>query len=210
MTDDIPKKFNRVFGGFAWPAENPGFSILIGEQVDIIDTSSTPELSRRYHVIDEKEDHSMDMLIRWSITRGFSNKCNGFYGRTKKGQGQGKPLPAMNFLESWNNDAYRKRVKSFYIYDSPYVEQNGYIEYHLNILKPLLDPNKKRLALYNSILKGYLLNIPQDISKINDLDFPAVSALAYAISALEVWNPQEEYLDQRQADMILDEMYGDN
>ena len=206
---DLPEKFNRVIGGFAWPAENPGFSILIGEQLELDDRKSNSMLTRKYHVITEFENHSMDMLVRWSITRGVTYKCNGFYGRIKKGHGKGKPLPAMNFLESWNMDAYRKRVKSFYVYEAPYIENDGHIEYHLNILKGLLDPNKTILFLHDSILKGYLLNIPTDVTKVNDLDYPAVSALAYAASALEVYKPDEEYLQQKEADMVLEEMYGD-
>lgn len=208
MTDEKPDKFNRIFGGFAWPAENPGFAVVVGEELTYLDVqehAKAPQLERKYHVINEFESHNIDLLVKMAIVMKVRHKTQSFYGRLHRGQG--KPLPAMNYLESWNNDAHRRKVKSFYILEAPYVEETGLIQYHLNILKPLLDPRKKLLKLYDSKLKMYLTKIPVDVTRIRDTDRSQVAALAYAVSALEVWRPEEDYIEQQQADKILEELY---
>jgi len=195
-------QFNRIVGGFAWPSERPGFCIIVGEHV----TRYAAGDIYRYMVLSEVEEQQMDKLIQDSIRIRMLYKAQGMYGRLKRRSE--KQLPAMHFLDLWNGDAGRTGKIPFYLYEAPYTEERGLIQYHFNILRAMLNPEEKILYLgERSNLSSYMMEVQEDPNQMTDTNYPAVAALGYAVAQLE--NSRGGQMQERELEMMMDQMYGE-
>jgi hypothetical protein len=172
-------KFNRVVGGWAWPSDQPGFFVILAERLLPKATGDVVH----YYVIDEIGDINIDKLLGKSIVRGKKLKVQGVYGRPR--QSGSKILPAMHYLDQWNLRSGMKGGPSFHIYTAPYVEDQGLISFHVNLIRSMVRSGNKRLFFGTSMLAGYLEHVPVDYAQVFDTQHPAVAALGYALANLD-------------------------
>jgi hypothetical protein len=93
-----------------------------------------------------------------------------------------------NYLASWNYEQYKAGVKGFRVAEPPFCD--GKIGYHITMLKEALRKTDKTLFLgENSRLPGYFMEIPTVFKDVSDVDYPAITALAYAYTSLKTSDP---------------------
>jgi hypothetical protein len=97
---------------------------------------------------------------------------------------------SIQLLSLWNQTARQQKEKEFYLTPAPFTQADGGLEYHLNLLRDRLKQEKKSVHLSEfSKLPGHLAELSEDFAPIaRDTDFPALSALCYAVSASTVFD----------------------
>jgi len=166
---------SRIVGGLVWPSsENTGAAVVVAEESSI-------RPPRMLHVLAEVEDANMGELITKVSTLVWDLCANTFYGR--------RDQVASRYLGQWNSEARKKRMAQFFF--SPAPSSDLPIEYHYSILRDRL--NQKTVQFFEgSQLPGLILSVGPNQRLHNDLEYPFVSALAFAVSALTVWEPTTE------------------
>lgn len=168
-------KFRRIAGGIQWPSlENPGFALLITEDVNETETSQLHHL----RVILEQEDHRIDGLLRWCEQRSINSP---------------REIPI-----AWHGDVTHKPNMKFVYALKKSMTQQGQFD-TLKVVKfPYVDQRKERRDdFFIEILRKYLdkkaihwgreSRLETDLSVIQDELTNPFLALCYAMSALVVW-----------------------
>jgi len=181
--------FGRVFGGLAWPSDKPGFAVIVGEE-------RFPAIGTKdYHcyLIAEVEEQSLQSLIAWCAELAAIYNVQNFYGR--------RHPPCIRYLNVRNREVSERGLPEFRVSQTPNSE-DGFIEYHINILLHRLSNEHQTLHLHkDSRLPGYLTAVPANgISTATESQFPAVAALGYAISALTIYKPRTEVIEYRRVE----------
>jgi hypothetical protein len=169
-------KIQRFNAAIVWPGEKPGHCCVVGEefQKEIIRKQRKP----KFYYIDsvQASDHRemiqrcVDILSRFPVET--------FYSTREKA--------AIYTLQDWNSDQGDNDLQEIWTQVPCYYEEDGNIEYHLNVLKGLMNPAAERLLwLDKGPIKSELANIPGNVDKIHHGEFPQAAALAYVVTSLE-------------------------
>jgi len=195
-------EFDQVLAGFAWPTDEPGFSVVIGEQY--LRKATGDEV--HYYNLGETENIKMDALIQDTIRLRRKFEVQGVWGRSR--ETASKVLPSMNYLLSWNKRSRSRGGAELFVGNADYTEPNGYIEFHCNLIRSMSMDDKKQLLLgTNSKLPTYLNDVPEDISQLTDINFPAVAALGYVLATLEAHRGSRH--EDLMAEKLTEEYHGD-
>jgi hypothetical protein len=191
-----------------WPGTKDGMLIALKlEKTYVEDFPKSPEITLQYRFIDEFESEDMGKLIQSALEWQQKYNASTVYARGHK--------PALNFLESFNRDAYRNRTPYLTITEPPHTENQdtgvkGVIDYHLARLAAFLEPGREKLFdLPGTRLMAHLSDIPADSVNIRDRDFPGPAALAYALCGLELTvdsdREERELWAMEEAEVYLDD-----
>ncbi|MBW2065013.1 MAG: hypothetical protein JRJ03_08775 [Deltaproteobacteria bacterium] len=204
--DDREVEMTRVVAGLGWPAEKPGFLVVVGEELFFEPPFPKTGVEFRYHVIAESEQTDLSKLIKTATASKNRFEIQTYYARLKSSKS--KELPALHYLEQHNRTAFAQGVAPLYVVEAPFAEDRGLLSFHLNVVKGLLRPEKRTLFIPpTSALNAALLEVPDDVSRVKDVDFPAVAALGYAVAALVTWRQEAD--NEWQMERLLDEVHGD-
>ena len=160
-------EYRRIFGGMAWPNVQPGFIVIVGEELDA--DKSMDE--HKCWILAEYESLNPSDLIRRCKEYGGIFKVERIYGDTKN-------HPMMEFIRNGKVD--------FYLADAPFMDdETKAVQYYLSLIREMASANKKVLSFgENSKLSGILAGVDQHSVP------PAVLALGYVLAALKTYGPR--------------------
>ncbi len=162
--------FHRIWGGFAWPGDKPGFAVIVGETLE-----KGPGGYGR-HVLAEVESFHANELVAGAIKLKEESGANNFWGRNDEAD--------TAYLTMYNKRSYESGLPYFDVLSANGPEDDS-IVYQVNVLRDCLEPKKKSLFMFaESVLPGYLLELPQNVHQLTNVQYPAVAALGYVVSAL--------------------------
>ncbi len=177
------REYGRFVGSIVWPGNKAGYGVILGEE-------KFPEIgTQKYHsyLLAEIEEKCLDQLLNKYAEQAAQFNVNYLYGRNHQ--------PSLQYLFIWNNERRKKGLPDLQYCYAPYSD-NGNIEYQINILLKRLSPENKNLHLETSKMAGYMDIHPENISSATDSEYPAIAALGYAVSILELNPPfkdEDEY-----------------
>jgi hypothetical protein len=202
------RKLKRTVGALAWPGSAPGAVVVLGQEYRITDNfPKENDIQILYHVLDFFQSKDLSQLIETARQFNWEHACESFYARLNHKAGT-------DFLQLWNQEQQKARKALFYLTEAPMTareehHRRGNIEVHVALLREYIRPEKKRLIFgdWSTKLKAPLEAIqPLDATKLKDLDYPIVSALAYCLAGIV---PTETY-DQESRESYPDEEYWDD
>lgn len=194
MYADEKRTYRRVVGGIAWPGTLPGFAVVVGEEI----LPAVGSKDHHLYVLAEVEEPDVYTLFKRSAEIAVRYHASCFYGRYD--------LAMINSLNLWNRNALKKGTAVFN-FDRALLSEEGKINYHLNVTKNLLLPERKLLHLSDMIespkLPAHVQSLPPSVA--TDQDCPHVAALGYAVTLLvefrlddyeeEDYEEKERYVD---------------
>lgn len=165
--------YQRIWGGVVWPGKNPGFAVVVAEEVSM---DPAPKL----FTLAEVEEEIMEKLIIRCIEMTSEFQVSDWHGRISDKE-------SMFYLSDFNSKAIDHHRKTFDVMDAPY-SKSGLIQYHINILLEKLKPNNTKLFFHKeSRLDSFLQDLPASkISTAKDIDYPAIAALGYVVSSFDL------------------------
>jgi len=185
------QRFSRVIGGIAWPGKNPGFACVIGEDYKKDETLQ----KRHYRILAEYESQSPSDLIRRCAEFSANFCARPFYGDEK---------------ERWAMEILRKSGAGLCIIAAPFIDDPTAFKGYMHTIRELTQPTQKRLHIGSkSMLSAPLTALtPNDTLTTAKAAFeqhPAVAALCFAVSALEVYSYDPG--QQAEVDRLNAELY---
>lgn len=177
--EENDRVFSRVVGGFVWAGNKPGVICAVGEE---------KTLRPPHHAYLLAEDYEIDnfKLISRAVEMFVDCQVQNFYTRMDQNKTE--------ILSSYNQKAKDRHEKPFRVLTAPFTKDNGSIEYHVNILRRRLASTNKTLHLTDFTIRNELTAMPQnEVIRAKDTDYPAVAALGYAVSVLDVFQPDSDY-----------------
>lgn len=160
--------YGRIVGGLVWPSENPGAVVVVGEG----DVWRPP---RPVQVLSEFEENTIGDLIKRCSHLARELCVSDFFGKPDK--------TCLRYIDQFNAEARQNRLTQFYFKSAPSYDLP--MDYHYNLLRDRITPGKKTIHFPEaSQLKGQLLSVPENQMITEDIHYPLVSALAYAVAAL--------------------------
>jgi hypothetical protein len=173
-------RYRRVVGGLAWPGLNPGFAVIVAEDLKKDDALDV----RHLRVLDEAEEARIEDLIRWCDMIEANCKMVSLTWHTNLNN-----RPAMEFVYQFRKNLQGTGRHGFSLSNAPYVDDPRGFEFAVNMLKKHLFKERKYLHLgETSKLPGYLMNLDtMELKKERAEDFPAIAALGYAVATLASW-----------------------
>lgn len=182
LNDGGEVQITRVIAGLAWPGERPGFLAVIGEGKQKGMSDSLCFLLHEYEDMDSKQliKKTTDARVRYGIDTVYAREDP--------------------YLQVYNQEASRRGQSLLYVSEPPNIESAGHmgahIHFHLKTVKARLEPGQKSLSIpRTSRLPGYLTEVSaRGIVNATDVTNPAAGAIAYSISAVDVWryDPAEQ------------------
>ena len=174
------KRYSRIFGGIAWPGRKPGCGVVVAEEFEIDETLN----KRHYRILAEYENQNPTDLIRRCAEFSRGLRAYPFYGDDNN-------RPMMEILQ-------RRRL-GLYITAAPFVDESNALKVYLTMIRELTSPTKKTLhfdqaSKFPALLAGInFLDIP-NTTETAFQQYPAITALGFAVSALEmlVYDPGED------------------
>ncbi len=169
----------RRVGGFAWPGEQPGFLVVLAEELI---PEVGPPFCWHYHVIATFEETDNDRLIRQALDLSRVHGFSDWYGRED-----------VDYQDYWNRRVRQHGLAPFYVRWAPGVERPD-AGHTISLVRSLTAPGQKRLwGLGHTQLAGYLGQIGGDKPPPYG-QVPALDALGAAVGQLENSdNADEEY-----------------
>ncbi len=173
-------KFERVYIGIAWPAEKPGFIVVIGEEATSIEAYGR---EYRHYVLEEVEEENLHQLLR---------RCSELIGTYNAERVIGRyDEHVYPQIPRCNNEARKLGLPEIRLDTAPY-SKDKLISTHINLLQDKLSSAKQSLYLgEGSILSGRIESevLMDAIYKATDEQYPATAALGYVISVMVSWPP---------------------
>ncbi len=180
--DDKKIEVGRVYAGFAWPGERPGFAVLVAEE-------KYPEIGYagryHYHLCKEVEEADKERLIIACLNWKNEFKVDiNYFGGPQDNENY-------RFLWTWNHKFRPEGLPMFDVYPATHNELIGSL---IDILKSTMSKENPRLHnMKGSKSLNYLMEVrPENQAKMTESDNPAVAALAYAVSSLAESLPRHE------------------
>jgi|GEM_PF-5358687 hypothetical protein len=179
--NDEKIEIGRVFAGFAWPGEQPGFAVAVGE-------TKFPEVGYRgkyhYYLMREVEETDKERLIKACLHWQKEFPIDVYYGGPQNNDNY-------RYLWQWNHNLRPEGLPAFDVYPATYEES---ISYLIDVLKSAMSRENPRLhGLEGSKVMNYLLEIRSETqTKLTEGENPAAAALAYAVASLVESPPREE------------------
>jgi len=176
MYTDEKRTYSRVVGGFAWPGNSSGFAVVVGEEI----YPAVGSKDHHLYVLAEVEETDVNTLFKRCVELAVKYHASFFYGRYD--------LAMINSLNLWNRNSLEQGAAIFN-FDQALFSDEGKINYHLNVIKSLLLPERKFLHLSDIIespkLPAHIQNLPPNAyATATDTEYPAVAALGYAVTLL--------------------------
>lgn len=169
---DDNRQYHKIIAGVAWPIKGDGFLVVLGKE------RKTEQGKHLLRVMFEIEAPNMPRLYQaCSIARPFY-KVSSFYGDTRN-------RPMQQFWANVNDD--KVAADQIWLTEAPYVREKetnwrGYLE---SVRAMMGNPKRMFLGKCNQI-KAKLAELPDDVASKKPEDFPAITALAYAVCAMEL------------------------
>ena len=190
------ERFSHVIGGIAWPGKNPGFLVVIGEDYEKDQTLQ----KRHYRILAEYSSLSLNDLVRRGSEFSVNFCAHPFYGDEK---------------ERWAMEHMRKSGFYLNVTAAPFVDDPTAFKGYMHTIRELTHPATKSLHFGSeSQLPAHLAALtPGDMMSTAKVAFdqhPAIAALGYAVSALEVYSydpGQQAEADRLNAELAY--LYGD-
>ena len=168
-------EYRRIFGGMAWPNVQPGFIVIVGEELD---ADKSMDEHKCWILAEYESLNPSDLIRRCKEYEGIF-KVERIYGDTKN-------RPMMEFI--------RNGMVDFYLADAPFMDDPTAVQYYLSLIREMTSATQKVLLFgENSKLPGILAGVDQHSVP------PAVLALGYVLAALKTYgpgNPNEHLLLQ--------------
>lgn len=182
--------FQRVISGIVFPAEEPGFFVVLGEEA-VLPGRAKPKI----YWLDELEMQDLGGFVRACLDVSLEYKVQGIYGNPEKAE--------LVFLSEFRKAASNKKMPTIHIAKAPRF--NIPLSFHLNLLRENLKPESQQVFLSsNSCLPGALQGIPTVIGNITDKQCPGPAALAYAVATLLLRPYSAEGIESHEADGSYD------
>jgi hypothetical protein len=160
--------YTRIFGAVAWPAVRPGFIVIVGEHRSGR-VGGLPLLV----LLDEATDGRLWHVVEKAAAFRFYYKPERFYADCRH-------VAAMQFAADF-------REGGLVLEHSLLCAMDGPFGYALPILARLHDDTQRLIVPKTSLMYGELKSAPahEELAKLRLSDYPAISALAFAVLGLE-------------------------
>lgn len=166
----------RFNAAIVWPGQNPGCCCVVGEefQKEIFRRQRKP----KFYYIDSVQASDHREMIRRCVDILARYPIETFYSTQEKA--------AIYTLQDWNSEQGDNNLHEIWTQVPCCYEEDGNIEYQLNVLKEIMNRAAERLLwLDKGHIRSELANIPANVSNILHSEFPQSAALAYVVTSLE-------------------------
>jgi hypothetical protein len=168
---DQHRLYQRVVAGIGWPGVKPGAVVVVGEEAGFRDF--------QHYLLAEVEESDPGEFFRICLDLEGKYKISRFYSRLDE--------PSREYLGMWNRQRRENRLSTLTVNAAPF-SQDGWLQYHLSLVKDKLRTEQKSLHLGEARVAGLLTEIQMgELVEIKDVDNPLVAALCYATAALVTW-----------------------
>lgn len=162
-------RFQRVYGGLAWPGTDKGWLVVIGEEEHYAD--------RHMYLLAEAYCDTADELITLANRITPELDVSQWYGRHVGG--------TREYLDHKNSQAFNAGKRNLSVYEAPGPENDDKLLFHVNILLDCVKPESKGLHFFeDSSLPAKLQGVQGQIHQMTCIDHPAVAALGYVVSEM--------------------------
>lgn len=190
---ELRERSRAICGGIAWPSKRPGFLVVVamgkkthtgGHDIYILDefeSFDTRELVRQLGAMDAKygimrdKRYGLDSIDKWI--------------------GDDKNEAADKFIDEMNGRHKETRCR-ISLTPTMMIEMNNLYSFLLPQIKDMLNPERRRLFLKDSMILDYLGEVEEiDIAEFKPGEYPAIEALGFTI--IEMRGEVEEFEDPR-------------
>lgn len=169
---DDDRQYHKIIAGVAWPIKGDGFLVVLGKE------RKTEQGKHLLRVMFEINAPNVPMLYQsCSVARPFY--CvSSFYGDTRN-------RPMQQFWSNINED--KIAADQIWLNEAPYVreKETNWRAYLESVRAMIPDPKRLFFGKCNQ-LKAKLAELPENVASMKPEDFPAITALAYAVCAMEL------------------------
>ena len=173
LDEETGVTYARVIGGVVLPGHKPGWAVVLAE-----DKVADQRMGGEYHkhLIASHEDRDIGALIEWMVMKaGMLYAIEDWYGDVND--------PDQHLVRLYN-ERHHSGVQIGY---SPVAGQTGEFRFGLHLVKQCGNPDRQVLHL--DAVSGFekMLHEVSESDAVDKgpKDFPAVAALAYALSVLK-------------------------
>jgi hypothetical protein len=166
----------RFNAAIVWPGQNPGCCCVVGEEFQ--KEISRKQRKPKFYYIDSVQASDHREMIRKCVDILARIPIETFYSTQEKA--------AIYTLQDWNSEQGDNNLQEIWTQVPSCYQEDGNIEYHLSVLKELMNPTAERLLwLDMGQIRSELANIPANVINILHSEFPQAAALAYVTTSLE-------------------------
>jgi hypothetical protein len=173
---EVTHFYARVALGLAWSSDKAGAIVAVAEE--LVNAPGKPGLYV-LDIFESTDDHEllvkaleMRASLKWEDC--FANKHN---------------TPLMSFTQQFNRARHERKDPEIHLRQAPFLEPDGLIVHHLQMVKLLLEVGDKRLYLgEHQRIASAMANIStSEMHTRHDYDEPLLAALGFAASYLQAF-----------------------
>lgn len=166
------RTYSKIIAGVSWPAEKNGYLVVLGRE------RITVEGRYQLRTLFEIDAPSVFRLYRaCSVSKPFYQVSN-FYGDTRN-------RPMQQTWASLND--IKLSTDQIWLCEAPHVrEKETNWRAYLETLDLVLSEPKRLFLGDCRDIKSQIAMLPEDVAAKGIKDFPGVTALAYAVAAMEL------------------------
>lgn len=181
--EDNKRMYGRIVIALSWPREM-GFACVVA--AGLHEEKGTNQ--KPFYVLAEIDANNLNDLLRRCLDLHDTYKAEEIYAY--------KDVTYKRLLAQWNNN--RGSQPTMYTSAPPYTDTAN-IEYHINLIKSKLSPDKHLFFFEGSKLPGCLASVPSsEVRDATEDKYSEVAALGYAVAGLTSWSGggfrQESYV----------------
>ncbi len=167
------REYQRIVGGMMWPGKQPGFAIVLGQARWPNPQTKVPDL----WICAEKQEASVQDLLAVCARWMKDYCCDKWYGhRDDFGMGR--------ILCRFNETRPRHPVQ---VIPAMGEEEQDELQFYVDLIRIAISSSKKVLQLHGSTLGEKMMEMDPDYHKKDCTDYPAIAALGFALSAMEMY-----------------------
>jgi hypothetical protein len=174
----------RIYGGVSWPGKHPGFALVVA-------------MDKRLHF----DSHDVCLLAEFESAslRDVVRECGllDLQYVPEEWIGDYKNDAADRFIQEMNE---QKKRRGFTLTSTSILNMENPYPYILDVIKTLLDAERRQLFLKDSKILEYLSEStvePGEIASLQFGDYPAIEALAFAVMELRDAIEQENKMPEK-------------
>ena len=167
------REYQRIVGGMMWPGSKPGYCVVLGQARFKNPQTKLPDI---WTVAEHEEDDVTELLRTCALwTKEYC--CEKWYGHPAD-------YGMMRILHRFNE---KRPHKPLSIIPALGEEEERELEFYVNLIRIATSTNCKVLQFNESKLPQKMFEMDPDSIKKKCEEYPAVSALGFALCAMEMF-----------------------
>jgi hypothetical protein len=171
-----PSEYRRIAGGIAWSGVKPPFAVVIGEEPEEAGGKT------RLRILAAAENFDLQRLLERCSQFRDEYSCKTWYGNPDDPE-------LSKALQEFDKKRMEKNLPPVHIAPAPHIDDLNPFGFYTDVVKKHMDAGDVLLGFGKAEqLKEYISKEPWRVGTGARMeDYPAITALGFALSALRVY-----------------------